>query len=209
MLHITKLRKAYEGRTILDMEDLTLPIGTYWIKGENGAGKTTLFRSLSGMIPFEGKVLLNDHFSPTQTPQAYRQKVNYGEAEPLYPEFLTGTELLNMVAEAKGAPEGQIEELCAALGVGDYRHTRIGTYSSGMLKKVSLVMALLGQPDWVFLDEPLITLDPEAQKALLNQVAAGQKKGTSYLLSSHQAWDNEQLPLQGSFTLQEQTLKAI
>ena len=206
MLHIQQLHKAYGSHTILQLEEITLSPGVYWIKGQNGAGKTTLFRCLAGMLPFQGEVWLDDAYHPRQHPSAYRQRVNYGEAEPQFPAFLTGHDLMHMVAEAKQAPPDQLTQLCEALGVGEYRHQRISTYSSGMLKKVSLVMALLGQPRWVFLDEPLITLDPEAQEHLLHLVDQGQQQGISYLLSSHQAWSTDRLPLTGQFHLHQQKL---
>ena len=206
MLTIHGLHKAYDDRTILQIDALTLPNGVHWVQGENGAGKTTLFRCLAGVLPCEGMVELDKQFQPKKQAREYRLRVNLGEAEPLYPEFLTGTDLLLAVAEAKQAPNGQLESLCESLGVGNYRHNRVGTYSSGMLKKLSLVMALLGQPRWVLLDEPLITLDPDAQAALLQLLAQGHQAGVNYLLSSHQAWSTQLLPTDSIYQLAHQTL---
>ncbi|HAA16229.1 MAG TPA: ABC transporter [Cytophagales bacterium] len=209
MLRIPTLEKSYGQRTILQLADFSLPDGIYWIKGENGAGKTTLFRCLAGMHPFVGDIWLDEQYHPQKHAQAYRLRINYGEAEPLFPNFLTGEDLMALVAETKQSPQGQLSTLCDALGIGDYRYQRVDTYSSGMLKKVSLAMALLGQPRWILLDEPLITLDPETQITLLELIAERQKAGTCFVMSSHQAWDDQLLPINGAYQLANQTLTAI
>jgi ABC-2 type transport system ATP-binding protein len=65
----------------------------------------------------------------------------------------------------------------------------IGTYSSGMLKKLSLVLAFLGNPKLILLDEPLITIDAESLKILYSWIREEHNKGVSFMLSSHQALD--------------------
>ncbi|MEL6536312.1 MAG: ABC transporter ATP-binding protein [Bacteroidota bacterium] len=209
MLHIPTLTKDYGQRTILQLADFSLTDGIYWIKGENGAGKTTLFRCLAGMLPFAGDIWLDEKFHPKKHAQGYRLRINYGEAEPLFPNFLTGEDLMALVAEAKQAPTDQLGQLCDALGISDYRYQKVATYSSGMLKKISLAMALLGNPRWILLDEPLITLDPETQATLLSLIASRRESGTCFVMSSHQAWDEDLLPIDGAFHLANQTLQVL
>jgi ABC-2 type transport system ATP-binding protein len=73
-----------------------------------------------------------------------------------------------------------------------------GAYSSGMLKKLSLILAFAGNPKWILLDEPLITLDAEAVQVILQLIEQTYKSGVSFLLTSHQdvAFPNHNLPLQ-------------
>jgi ABC-2 type transport system ATP-binding protein len=60
MLHIRNFQKQYNQHLILKFDDLKLSNGVYWFKGENGSGKSTLFKSLAGLLPFDGDVTLDN-----------------------------------------------------------------------------------------------------------------------------------------------------
>ncbi|MEZ0486998.1 ABC transporter ATP-binding protein [Fibrella aquatica] len=205
MLHLHNFQKSYGERPILTIPDWQLPTGIHWLKGPNGAGKTTLFRSIAGMLPHEGSVMLNELDSRRDV-MAYRLKVNYAEAEPTFPPFLTAYELISWVADAKQAPAGQAEGLIEEFGVGTYQHTPVGTYSSGMLKKTSLIMAFLGQPTLILLDEPLVTLDVAATQTVANLIDRARLAGVNFLLSSHQAMETAQLPIDSVWQVANQTV---
>ncbi|MEZ0542998.1 ABC transporter ATP-binding protein [Fibrella arboris] len=205
MLHLHNFQKSYGERPILTIPDWHLSNGIHWLKGPNGAGKTTLFRSIAGMLPHEGSVMLNELDSRRDI-VAYRLKVNYAEAEPTFPPFLTAHELIKWVADAKRAPAGQAEGLIEAFGVGTYQHTPVGTYSSGMLKKTSLIMAFLGQPTLILLDEPLVTLDVAATRTVAELIERARLAGVNFLLSSHQALETAQLPIDSVWQVANQTV---
>jgi ABC-2 type transport system ATP-binding protein len=213
LLTLHHFQKAYPGRPpVLTVPDLQLPPGVQWITGANGAGKTTLFRAIAGLIPCDGRLTLT--VGPTslvlhQDPIAWRRAVSYGEAEPLYPPFLTARELAEFVAEAKGAPAGQLRTVAEALGVTAFWQQPTGTYSSGMLKKTSLVLALLGEPRLILLDEPLITLDTAAQQTVEDLVAERTQTGVSFLLSSHQPFDPARVPIAGRWRVADGTLTSL
>ena len=97
MVTIREFSKHYDNRLILAIPVLDLNPGVTWVKGENGTGKTTLFKSLAGIIPCEGDISVNT-ISLTNDPIAYRLRVNYSEAEPVYPTFLTAKDLVRFVA---------------------------------------------------------------------------------------------------------------
>ncbi|TDB61857.1 ABC transporter ATP-binding protein [Arundinibacter roseus] len=204
-LALTALNKSYGSHAVLAIDTWQIPAGIFWIQGENGAGKSTLFRILAGMLPFEGTVVLDDSIDQKKQPILYRLRVNIGEAEPLYPSFLTPADLLHFVAEAKKSPPGQLEELVQALGI-NFLSQPLGACSSGMVKKTSLALAFLGQPGLIILDEPLITIDQEARSALFLLIKKYHSRGVSFLLSSHQPFDPADLPLSGGFLLQNRTL---
>jgi ABC-2 type transport system ATP-binding protein len=205
MLTLHNFRKSYGERPILSIADWQLPPGIHWLKGPNGAGKTTLFRSIAGMLPHDGSVMLNE-FDSRHDVVAYRLRVNYAEAEPTFPPFLTAHELILWIAGAKRAPAGQAEALIEAFGVGAYQHTPVGTYSSGMLKKTSLIMAFLGQPTLILLDEPLVTLDVAATRTVARLIDEARLGGVSFLLSSHQAMETAQLPIDSVWQVADQTI---
>lgn len=187
MLTVTNLVKAYAGRTVLTVPSLALSTGFHYFRGGNGSGKTTFFRTVAGLLPFSGAILLDDQFEINRDPVPYRLRVNYAEAEPLYPNFLTARDLAEFVGQAKQASPDQIHQLADLLGVQKFWTQTTGTYSSGMLKKLSLLLALLGRPRLVLLDEPLTTLDVATAASLfayLRQLNA--TEGVSFLLTSHQ-----------------------
>ncbi|MCF0070554.1 ATP-binding cassette domain-containing protein [Dyadobacter sp. CY261] len=207
VLEINQLRQRYGEREILAIESFAIEKGIYWIQGENGAGKSTLFRTLAGMLPFEGTVRLNGRYDLKKDPVDYRLRLNLGEAEPLYPSFLTPADLIAFVAEAQKASYEQSNMLTEAFGI-NYLQNPFGSCSSGMVKKVSLLLAFLGDPSVIILDEPLITIDREARNVLFELVKDYHRNGVTFLLSSHQLFEQEGLQVSQSFRLKDKTLIA-
>ncbi|HVW96302.1 MAG TPA: ATP-binding cassette domain-containing protein [Mucilaginibacter sp.] len=190
MLDFVKFQKFYGNFSALTINEFTLPPGVYWIKGVNGSGKSTLLKSVAGMLAFNGDILLDDAISIKKHPVAYRKLVNFAEAEPLFPEFLTGSEMIRLFAAAKDAPTGQETEFINSMQMQSYMDKPVGTYSSGMLKKLSLVLAFLGRPRLILLDEPLITIDTASLKILYSWIhRLHLEEGVSFMLTSHQTFD--------------------
>ena len=176
----------------------------------NGSGKSTLLKSIAGILAFNGDILLDATISIKKQPVAYRKLVNFAEAEPLFPEFLTGMEMIKLFASAKDAPAGQEQQFIESMKMQSYVDRPIGTYSSGMLKKLSLVLAFLGSPKLILLDEPLITIDTESLKILYSWISEQHNKnGVSFMLSSHQALDPDELPEAQELLVENQTLAAL
>ena len=141
-----------------------------------------------------------------KNPVDWRRMVNYGEAEPLYPAFVTGRELIRLFADGKRAPDGQVDRLLDQLGAGSFVDQTAGTYSSGMGKKLSLVLAFVGQPAVVLLDEPLITLDHAAVEAVYGLVEDCRQRGTTLLISSHQAFESGKLHFDSVLRVADRTV---
>lgn len=184
MLEIQHFKKTYPTGFQIEISSLNLSKGIHLIKGENGSGKSTLLKSIAGIHDFEGDVIL-DGLSLKNDGLAFRKLVNYSEAEPLFPEFLSMDELIAFVAKTKGEDKTQIESLKETLGIGDFPKNSISTYSSGMLKKTGLILAFLGSPSLIILDKPYTTIDIRSQKRLTELVNSEMKKGVSFLLTSH------------------------
>lgn len=208
MLQLTHFSKTYHGRAVLRISSFTFSPGTYWIQGANGSGKSTLLKAIAGVTPFEGDIRLAGQWSVKQQAVAYRRRVNFAEAEPVFPPFLTGTELIHLFRAAKNGPPHQEDFYLEGFHMTSYVQEPVGTYSSGMLKKLSLVLAFLGQPTCIVLDEPLTTLDAAAVPVLCAWMAHQQaQKGTSFLLSSHQAFAQESLPVMQQLLIEHATLR--
>ncbi|MCX6216063.1 ABC transporter ATP-binding protein [Spirosoma sp.] len=200
MLTVKNFTKAYSSQPVLTVPELQLSAGFHYFRGGNGSGKTTFFRTVAGLLPFSGNVLLNGKYDVNRDPVAYRMRVNYAEAEPVYPTFLTARDLTGFVGKAKKAPAGQIESLAKLLGVDTFWTQPTGQFSSGMLKKLSLLLAFLGTPSLVLLDEPLTTLDVATAEKLFDYIRQLRtEQNVSFLLTSHQDISLTGLPLTGTW----------
>jgi ABC-2 type transport system ATP-binding protein len=205
MLQFTKFKKSYGPFPVLQVDDLLINPGTYWIKGVNGSGKTSLLKAVAGIIDFEGDIFIDQTLSLKKHPVGYRKIVNCAEAEPLYPEFLTGMDMVNLFASAKNATKEQPNYFIESMMMGSYIKDSIGTYSSGMLKKLSIVLAFLGNPKLILLDEPLITIDTNSLKTIYKWIEEKHsKENVTFLISSHQPLEG--LTLTNEILVEEKTV---
>lgn len=208
MLQLTQLKKAYGTHVILEIPQLSIPHGTYWIKGNNGSGKTTLMKIIAGINPFEGSVLFNA-IDLIRNPMVYRQQVSFAEAEPVYPGFVTGWDLIRFVQKTRQAKDESIKTLVDYFGIQSFLSYTVGTYSSGMTKKLSLLLAFIGNTKLILLDEPLITLEDSFLPLLFSLIKERQASGTSFLLSSHQPFQEDQFVPAGKIIVENHTAQFI
>ncbi len=208
MLQLIHLKKAYGSRVILEIPQLSIPDGAYWVKGNNGSGKTTLMKIIAGINPFEGSVILNAT-DLIKNPMAYRQQVSFAEAEPVFPGFVTGWDLIRFVQKTRHAQEESIKALVDYFGIQSFLGYTVGTYSSGMTKKLSLLLALIGDTKLILLDEPLITLEDSFLPILFSLIKERQASGSSFLLSSHQPFREDQFVPNGKVIVENQTAQFI
>ncbi|WP_324679233.1 ABC transporter ATP-binding protein [Hymenobacter sp. GOD-10R] len=208
MLQINNFKKSYNHHIILQIDDFTSIPGIYWVRGINGSGKSTLLKTIAGLTPYEGTIILNKQLNIKKQSVTYRSAVNFAEAEPIFPEFLTGLELIQLFKSAKNAPPQQEISYVESMHMTSYVNDPVSTYSSGMLKKLSLVLAFMGRPACILLDEPLTTLDIESLPILYSWIASQhQQHGTMFLLSSHQAFEGEILPNVREIVVEHTTIR--
>lgn len=193
LLFLSGFRKKYPSGFEFKLDRLELKQGIHLIQGENGSGKSTFLKALAGIHDFEGEIALNG-ISLRKSPLDYRMGIGYAEAEPVFPEFLNANDLIQVVAQAKKAEKQQIDSLKEKFGVQKFSSYPVGTYSSGMLKKTALLLAFLGSPSLVILDEPFTTIDVASQEILTDLILEQSKSGVSFLLTSHQSNPLDHLP---------------
>ena len=203
MLSIRSFTKSYHRETILSIDLLDLDAGIHFVKGENGSGKTTLFKCLAGIAPCQGEISTGD-IHLRKDPVAYKYRINFAEAEPLYPGYLMANDLMHFVGKTKRASDDQIRFYRQHLDMDWFFNKSCSTYSSGMLKKLSLALAFLGEPKAIILDEPFITLDEKSRNKLFEIIT--KKKETIFLLSSHQTIEASALPISHDYRIENRTL---
>ena len=188
VIETSGLRKQFGAKTAV--EDLSLAVGrgeVFGFLGPNGAGKTTAIKMLLGLVAptsGSGRVLgkpLGDR--PT------RARLGFLPEHFRFQEWLTGRELLHLHGRLLRLPaseaNGRAEALLARVDLIDAAPRPIRTYSKGMMQRVGLAQALLGNPDLVFLDEPTSGLDPLGRLLVRDVIRELRDRGTTVFLNSH------------------------
>lgn len=160
-------------------------------------------------MPFNGEIILYETISIRKQPVNYRLLINHSAAEPVYPSFLTGNELVEFVRSIKKGTEQQVNDIKDILGIDNYLLNPTGSYSSGMLKKLSLLSAFMGRPGWILLDEPFTTLDQASQSALCGLIRKQHEQGISFILTSHHDIEISDIHFTKIFTLKDKQLQEL
>ena len=191
------LTKRYGNLTALDGLSLTVEHGEMLaLLGVNGAGKTTAIKLLSCLsAPTEGEAWLCGHSILTE-PQAVKRVIAVSPQETAVAKKLTVRENLQFLAEIheankKEAPE-RVEKMITRLGLGEVAARRAGTLSGGWQRRLSIAMALISEPQVLFLDEPTLGLDVLARHELWEQIRA-LKGNTTVILTTHYLEEAEAL----------------
>lgn len=188
MLQFEHVYKAYNAQPVLMIPSLKLEQGIYLLQGINGSGKTTLLRILAGEMSFKGEISLNGHYL-RQNLRLYKRSVNCAVARPMYPAAITGFELVKFYQDMRGAAVIQTDMLICVFKMHHFISLPIETYSTGVLKKLSLLLAFIGKPALVLLDEPFAMMDETTIRITLEMIYAYYKEfKTSFILSSHQTF---------------------
>jgi ABC-2 type transport system ATP-binding protein len=164
--------------------------------GPNGSGKTTTIRLTLGLIrPTGGRVLVNGHQPHMERVEALRG-VGYSPELPNLPTFFTPRELLRLICGELGLDaniKDASDEVLEKVGLIAYADTKISKLSKGMVQRLSIAQALLGQPRLLVLDEPLIGVDPLGSDHLRKMLREFASAGGTVILSSHQLSEVEGL----------------
>ena len=186
VLETEHLTKSFRGLRAVDDVSLAVQKGeVYGFLGPNGAGKTTTLRMLLGLArPDMGRARIRG-IDPLQDPQAAHTSLGFlPETLSLY-KTLSGRQTLRFFAEMKGVSTERVDEHLALVGLQEAGDKRVGEYSRGMLQRVGLAQALLGDPEILVLDEPTGGLDPLAHRQVKDLLRHRSQQGVTILFSSH------------------------
>lgn len=175
--------KRFRGITAVDGVDLQLEAGKVTaLLGPNGAGKTTTVRLMLGLTrPTSGTVRL---FGEDPTSPAARQRTGVMLQVANVPETLRVREHVNLFCSYYPSPL-TVEATLAAAGISHLAGRKYGELSSGQRQRVHFALAICGNPDLLFLDEPTVGLDVESRRGFWQEVRALVSRGRAILLTTH------------------------
>ena len=182
---VERLIKSYNG--VLAVHNLSFvvePGRVTGFLGPNGAGKTTTMRILVGLAtPTTGTATFGElAYADLSHPQ---QTVGCVLDASFHPAR-TGRNHLRVLAPTAGASDRRVDKLLGQVGLGKVARQPVGEYSTGMRQRLALAAAMLGNPDYLILDEPANGLDPEGMRWLRGFLREFAATGRAVLISSHQ-----------------------
>ena len=185
MIEIIDVTKKYGGRTAVDRVSFTAKAGRVTgFLGPNGAGKSTTLRILLGLDrPASGTALI-DGKSYTALAQPLRTVGAMLDGASAIPER-RGIDHLRWIAQSNRIPARRIGEVFEQVGLSEAATRRVRKYSLGMRQRLGLAAALLGEPRFLVLDEPVNGLDPEGIRTIRAFLSSYADDGNTVLLSSH------------------------
>ena len=184
-LLVRNLRKTYKEVVAVDGLDLDVHAGEcFGLLGPNGAGKTTTIEICEGLTePDSGDVeVLGRRWASDA--RALRERLGIQLQETQLSDKLTVVETLALFRSffSQGpAPD----ELVGLVQLDDKRNARVGTLSGGQKQRLALAVALAGQPELLFLDEPTTGLDPQARRQVWDFIESLRKSGRTIVLTTH------------------------
>ncbi|QCX01473.1 ABC transporter ATP-binding protein [Aggregatimonas sangjinii] len=200
MIQIDRLSKKYKGADRYSVVDLGLKVDKgeiFGLLGPNGAGKTTLISMLSSLLkPTSGSFTIDGLDYKTNTTEL-KQRIGIVPQEyALYPT-LTAYENLKYFGSMYGLGGTALSEAIYAqlelLGLTDFAHKKIKTFSGGMKRRVNLIASMLHRPKILFLDEPTVGVDVQSRNVILEHLKKVNTNETTIIYTSHHLNEAEQL----------------
>ncbi|MBA2474841.1 MAG: ABC transporter ATP-binding protein [Actinobacteria bacterium] len=190
---VRDLRKSYGGSEALRGVSFDVGVGeVFGLLGPNGAGKTTTVEILEGYRRRDGGEVDVLGFDPAGGQAAYRERIGVVlQASQLWAN-LTVAETHRMFAGYYERPR-DADEVVELVGLTEKRDARVKTLSGGQKRRLDLGLALIGNPELLFLDEPTTGFDPTARRAAWDAIRTLRSLGTTILLTTHYLDEAQQL----------------
>lgn len=191
VLRTSDLTKRYKGQLALDKVNMNIARGDiYGFVGENGSGKTTVIRLVTGLI-FANSGSFELFGVSSKSPEIISARKRIGaivETPSIYLN-MTARENLELQCDVLGITDKKkVPDLLATVGLAELYESgkKAGNYSLGMRQRLGIAMALVGDPEFIILDEPMNGLDPagivEVRELILS---LNRERGITFLISSH------------------------
>ena len=195
---ITNLTKRFDDITAVD--NLSLEIGwgeLFGILGPNGAGKSTAVNVLNTLLePTDGSATVDGH-DVVFDPEGVREVIGVCPQEPAFYPHLTGEENITLMGEMHLVPKDvlkkRVKSMVEKIGMEDHINRRAKDYSGGMIRRVSMLMALINDPKIALLDEPTVAMDPKSRRAVWDYIRELKEQGKAIILTTHYMEEAQEL----------------
>ncbi len=192
MLEIQNLSKRYKNSNYYSVKDLNITINDgeiFGFLGKNGAGKSTTIKCLTGILPFDEGNITVCGFDIQKDPINAKLNIGYVPDNHAVYENLTGKEYVNYMGNIYRVPKDVIAErlntFADLFNMTSAIDRQIRSYSHGMKQKICIIAALIHNPKFWVLDEPLMGLDPQSTAEIRSYMLEHKKNGNSVFFSSH------------------------
>ena len=190
---VSDLKKSYDGVEALRGVSFEVQSGeVFGLLGPNGAGKTSTVEILEGYRRRDGGEVSVLGQDPTDAPRALRERIGVVLQQSEQHPLLTVREVHRMFAGYYAKPR-DVDEVVDLVGLAEKRDARVKTLSGGLQRRLDLGLALVGDPDLVFLDEPTTGFDPAARRSAWELVRTLRSLGKTILLTTHYLDEAQQL----------------
>lgn len=184
-IFVEGLTKAYHGKTVVDHLDLSVPSGTvFGLLGANGAGKSTTIECMLGTKQADSGAIRLLGQDPRKHRRTLFQRIGVQFQEGDYHREIKVSELCEETASLYQNP-ADWRELCRQFGIDDKENTAVKSLSGGERQRLFIVLALIPQPELVFLDELTTGLDAKARRGVWKTLEGLKEQGLTIFLTSH------------------------
>ena len=194
MIQVKQLTKKFGTKTIFENASLCLEEGhIYGFVGENGIGKSVFFKTISGlMAPTSGTVICNGKVIGKDI--HYLEHLGYMDGDVNFIRYLTGFENLKMLASIRCIiDDDRIKQLMSQFGLDPDNADMVKNYSLGMKQKLSIIQAVMENPDTLIFDEPFNGLDKQSCAFVKEYILQLRDSRKTILLTSHILNDIEEI----------------
>jgi ABC-2 type transport system ATP-binding protein len=187
------LTKSYGANQALRGVDFDVEEGeVFGLLGPNGAGKTTTVEILEGYRPRDGGEVSVLGHDPSRLDRGFRERIGVVLQQTELWSQLTVREIHGIFAGYYEAPR-DVDEVIDLVGLDEKRDARVKSLSGGQKRRLDLGVALVGDPDLVFLDEPTTGFDPAARRNAWSMIRSLRELGKTVLLTTHYLDEAQQL----------------
>jgi ABC-2 type transport system ATP-binding protein len=185
-IEVSGLKKSYNH--ILAVNNVSFRVNKgeiFGFLGPNGAGKTTTIKAILDLIHADAGSIMINGFNVRTHGKAAKKYIGYMPEKVAFYDNLTALQNLQFYAEIKHASKQDCVTLINEMGLGDTGGKRVGKFSKGMLQRLGMARAMLGNPPILILDEPSGGLDPRGVVLIRDKILEMKKKDTTIFVSSH------------------------
>ena len=184
-IFVEGLTKSYNGKTVVDHLNLSVPSGTvFGLLGANGAGKSTTIECMLGTKQADAGTVRLLGQDPKKRRRTLFERIGVQFQEGDYQKEIKVSELCEETASLYRKP-ADWHTLCEQFGIGDKANTSVKSLSGGERQRLFIVLALIPQPELVFLDELTTGLDAKARRGVWKTLEGLKEQGLTIFLTSH------------------------